>query len=144
VLLLKHDWIITIISIVKSDEQQETILRLLQDLRKYGLDMDRVLFCEQSASVSTIVRHINPCVHMDSNLDIIKKTSQFVHCYLVHQKHVITQTQKIATQVKGLTRTVSTKELIPQPVKLEKEILLEEIPNVTRLNSLSDCNFFNE
>jgi hypothetical protein len=143
VLLLKQGWAITIINVVKSDAEQEHILKLLQELKKHGLQMERVLFCEQVDSIPTMVRHIEPSLHMDSNLPVIKKISPFVHCYLVRQRaqHFV---KKTPIAVKGLTRSVSTRELIPQKVVPEVVIEDEELPNVTRVNSLSDCTFLCE
>jgi hypothetical protein len=144
VLLLKQNWTITIISIVKSDKEQEHMVKLLKDLVKYGLQMERVLFCEQGESIATMVRHIEPSLHMDSNVQIIKKISPFLHCYLVRQQ-VQQFVKKPQLSGPGLTRTVSKRELIPQRIVPEVVVIEdEELPNVTRVNSLSDCSFISE
>jgi hypothetical protein len=91
--LLKENWKLSLINIVKSDQQQQSIELLLLDsgLYKLGLQTQRVLFCNTNEGLVTISRHIAAQIHLDTNEDNTRELSQFIKkCVLLKPKGDLT------------------------------------------------------
>jgi hypothetical protein len=105
--LLKDGWKLYLVSIVKSDEQQESIKGLLQDsnLQKLGLQEHRVLYCSTSEGMVSIVRHIQPSIHLDTNIENIRDLASFIpKCVLLRPNKKIQQVDTISDNMKNVER----------------------------------------
>ncbi|EGF81639.1 expressed protein [Batrachochytrium dendrobatidis JAM81] len=81
-LLKTRKYEITLITLVKSDAEEEQVRQLLLDERhelvKSGLDSRRVLFCSSLQGVVHMVKHIGPDVHVDSRSLCLRDLSAWV------------------------------------------------------------------
>ena len=68
-LLNSLDGDVYLVSMVSNDEEQFRI----QELFDSKIDPRKLLFCETKEGLISICRHINPQLHLDNDLDIIKQ-----------------------------------------------------------------------
>ncbi|KAI9298711.1 hypothetical protein K502DRAFT_362139 [Neoconidiobolus thromboides FSU 785] len=64
-----------LIGTVGSKKEQKQIEELIYNSelsKKHGLDVRKVIFCETTIGRSHIVRHIEPHIHVDSEMDVIR------------------------------------------------------------------------
>ncbi|KXN68538.1 hypothetical protein CONCODRAFT_9211 [Conidiobolus coronatus NRRL 28638] len=79
------------IALVNSQIEQDQILNLLNHselVLKHQLDTRKILFCNSVEGKSHIVRHLEPYIHVDNEIDVIYKLKSYIHkLYLILTNH---------------------------------------------------------
>ena len=68
-LLSNLDGDVYLVSMVGNDQEQ----RRIEELFESKIDPRKLLFCETKQGLVSICRHINPNLHLDNDLDLIKQ-----------------------------------------------------------------------
>ncbi|KAI8894745.1 hypothetical protein BC833DRAFT_603799 [Globomyces pollinis-pini] len=124
-LLKTSDWSPILISVISSDQEEVAIQQLLHSTGLYsnGLDPKKVLFCSTKEGVVHITRHINPKLHMDTNVDTVAALApHLTRCIYV-------QNSKMDSFHNELRRSSSS---------------LNDFPHTTTANSLDQVDLTNQ